>query len=446
MATRFNSKSSPRYGVSGIADKTHQDSPDLSIPPVGIEDVDVSLFNLFEKEIPLQVSGDNSTPKKVPVIFASGEKWAMLKKYQAIRDRNGSLILPLVTILRNSIAQDTTNDIVGRGINQQTNEIVIRRRLDKSDRSYQNLINRYLVKNQKNVATNSYREHLSDQLLTNRSVGEDQDDPTIIEGGWLADIKSKNIYETIVIPSPRFCSIKYDVTLWTQYTQHMNQLLEQIMSSFLPQGNAWRLDTPKGYWFIATVDGSFDPETNFEALEQEERLVRHKFSVNVNAYIFAGNAPGINVPIKRYVSSPVVTFDTGLEPSVGLGMSKTANTTGNPFLGSDDPTLPLSNDKNRRLDQRNTGTRLYDPKNDNLASTDPALASRAAQQYNPVYTKVVSQDSTGKQIVKYNRSYRVTAASGETVVKPASEFVSKPGIATADAILGGLTYESGNDL
>jgi hypothetical protein len=81
-----------------------------------------------------------------------------------------------------------------------------------------------------------------------------------------------------------------------------------------------------------------------------------------------------------------------------------------------------------------------------LATTDPALNARAAQQYNPVYTKVVSQDSTGKQVIKYDRSYRVTAASGETVLKPASDFVSKPGIATADAILGGLTYESGNDL
>ena len=89
MATRFNSKSSPRYGVSGIADKTHQDSPDLSIPPVGIEDVDVSLFNLFEKEIPLQVSGDNSTPKKVPVIFASGERWKLTR--EDLRDENRNI-------------------------------------------------------------------------------------------------------------------------------------------------------------------------------------------------------------------------------------------------------------------------------------------------------------------------------------------------------------------
>ena len=168
MPTRFNSKSQAKFGVTGINTDNHQGTPDLSIPPVGIEDADVALFKLFENEIKLQINGDNGDPKKVPVIFATGEKWAILKKKRALRDRNNTLILPLLTIARNSITQDFTTDITGRGINQQTGEIVIRRRLDKSDRNYQNLINRFLLKNQKNVATNPELEHVDNQLLTDR--------------------------------------------------------------------------------------------------------------------------------------------------------------------------------------------------------------------------------------------------------------------------------------
>ena len=442
MPTRFNSNSIPRFGVSGIADKTHQGSPEFVIPSVGIEDVDVALFNLFEKEISLKVSSDNATPKKVPVIFASGEKWAMLKKRRALRDNNNSLILPLLTIMRNSVSQDSASDIAGRGINQQTGEIVIRRRLDKSDRNFQNLVNRFLIRNQKNLATNDRRPHLEDQLLTDREVGADADEPYVLDGAWLADVKRKNIYETIVIPAPQFCTLNYEITMWTQYTQHMNQLLEQIMSSFLPQANSWRLDTAKGYWFIANVDNnSYDPENNYDDMSQDERMIKYKFSVTVKAYVFAGTSPGTNIPIKRYVSSPIISFDTGLEPP-GDSLPTIKDIVNDPYLGSDDPTLPLSDARSFRNDQRQSGTRLYDPHADQLSTLDPALSTRSSQQSSRLYRQITTQSPQGNPVKTYARVYRVSSATGETVIKPATDFDSKPHPATADSLLGGLTYES----
>jgi len=439
MPTRFNSNSKTRFGVSGINLNSHQGAADLTIPSVGIEDVDVALFKLFENEIKLQVGGDNSDFKKVPVIFATGEKWAILKKKGALRDKNNSLILPLLTISRTSISQDFSSDIVGRGINQQTGEIVIKRRLDKSDRGYQNLINRFLLRNQKNVATNPSLEHIDDQLLTDRKVGEDSSDQIIQDGAWLADIKDNNIYETIVIPSPQFYNVTYDVTMWTQYTQHMNQLLEQLVSSFLPQANSWKLDTPKGYWFLATVNNnSYDPESNLDELGQEERVIKYKFTVNVKAYIFASQYANEGVPIKRYVSSPIISFETNVLG--GVINNEAGSLITNPFLGSDDPTLPLADAANRRIDQRNTnGTLLYDPKDATL-SEDPARRMRIPQtyQFEPVYRKTPNGG--------YVRVYPVNQASGESVIKPASQIGSTPVPLTVDALLGGLSYHiSGED-
>jgi hypothetical protein len=423
MPTRYNSKSQSRFNVPGLSSGYDSISaPDLVIPSVGIEDVDVALFNLFDKEIPFQVGGNGVDLKKVPVIFAAGEKWALLKNGRALRDRNGTLILPLITIMRTSIVQETGNDITGRGINQQTGEIVVQRRLDKSDRGYQNLINRLLLNNQTNLAVTPI-DGVDGQITTDRKIGDLASDPNVNDGALLFPDKRNNIYETIVLPSPQFYSAIYEIAMWTQYTQHMNQLIEQLMSSFLPQGNAWRLDTPKGYWFVATVEGNtYNAENNFDDMSQTERAIKLKFTVNVPGYILATQVPGAPVPIKRYVSSPIISFDVGLKESERVG---TIGIDG-PFLGSDDPTLPLDSSPNKRSDQRQTqSTRLY-PNIDEQNPEDPALKSLPRGADTTKYKRVTGLDKNGKTVSKYVRIVSTNRFSGETVF-------------AADADLGGLT-------
>ena len=114
MTTRFNSRSVTNYDIPGLETAMDGPSSTLTIPSCGIEDVDLSLFNLFDKEIPFQVTTDDGI-KPVPVIFAAGEKWALNKRKRAIRDKMNTLILPLITIVRTEISQDPTIDIAGRG-------------------------------------------------------------------------------------------------------------------------------------------------------------------------------------------------------------------------------------------------------------------------------------------------------------------------------------------
>ena len=219
----------------------------------------------------------------------------------------------------------------------------------------------------------------------------------------------------------------------------MNQLLEQVISSFLPQGNAWKLNTSKGYWFIATVDNnSYDPENNFDDLGQEERIIKYKFNINVKAYIFASQNPGNGIPIKRYVSSPIINFNIEL-PDQETESNKVID----PFIGSDDPTLPLDYQKNLRSDQRESGIGNYDPKDPSL-STDPAYASRANKQNISQYRKIVLKTIDGKNAVNYIRVYNVNKSSGESIVKPNSNNSSSTSL-NAEALLGGLTYHTTKD-
>lgn len=419
MPTRFNSRSVPRFNVPGLPtgyDGTASGTS-LSIPAVGIEDVDAALFNLFDKELTFQVSTSDKNRedlKRVPVIFSSAEKWALAKRSRGLRDLNGSLILPLITVIRTTIQQTPVDDITGRGVNQQTGEIVIRRRLDRSDRGYQNLINRLSIDHQSNLAVATGRQD-DGQLSTLRATGDLVDDPVVVSGGLMVSDRKNNVFETLVVPAPQFFTSIYEVTFWSQYTVQMVQLLETLITSFLPQGNAWQLNTPNGYWFIATVDGNvYNSENNADDMSQEERIIKHKFTVKVPGYILASKVPGAPIPIKRYVSSPTVSFDVGLN----AGEQPGDDSIDDPFLGADDPTLPMTDSGGRRRDQRRVGqTRLY-PNVDDVPADDPARTSVPRGQALARYKKVKTLGRNGKEVISLVRVTSTNRFTGETTFAP----------------------------
>lgn len=416
MANRFNAQGKVTQGQRPLPTGYPEGATgDLVIPPVGLEDVDTALFRLFDKELPFAVgNASGGDLKKVPVIFAGGEKWAMLKQNRPLRDKSNSLILPLITIGRPNFSQDPSADIVGRGINQQTGEIVIRRRLDSADRNYQNIINKFLLRGQDNVAV-SPSVATGAQLSTLSDVGQLEEDPTIRKGGLLLSDRRNNVFETLVVPSPQFITVNYEVTIWTQYTHHMNQISETLLSSFLPQMRGWRLDTPKGYWFIARMsDSAFNFETNFDDMSQGERVIKQKFNVEVPAYVFASSAPGVPIPVKRYVSAPNISFTVGLPAGQQVPIdSQPALTIDDPFLGADDPTLPLADRDNGRPDRRRTGTSRFFASND-VDRDDPALRAQPRGTDPSQYTRVLVRGRDGKIRTEYVKVTNKNSFTGET--------------------------------
>lgn len=425
MATRFNSRSNERFGVAGLESGYNGTSvSSLTIPPVGVEDVDRALFKLFDSELNIQVHTSETNRQalmRVPVIFSAAEKWALVKRQKLVRDRNGSLILPLITVVRTSVEQSTEGDIAGRGINQQTGEIVIKRRLDALDRGHQGLINRMLLGHQANLAVSPTAADVG-QLATRNPVGSLSLDPIVSEGGLMLPDRRDNVWETIVVPAPQFFTATYDVTLWAQYNFQATQMIEHIIASFLPQANSWKLETSKGYWFIARVEGNaYVADNNFEEMSAEERIIKHKLTVKVPGYILASGVPGAPVPLRRYVSSPTVSFDVGVGADEELGIGQVEE----PFLGADDPTLPSEVAKNGRRDQRDSGrTRLY-PGKESISPHDPALKNRPRGTRPAKYKKVSFVGPDGRPGVRYVRVSSANRNVGESTF-------------SADDLLGGI--------
>lgn len=272
------------------------------IPPVGIEDADMALFRLFDKDIGFTVRVVEAANKEIQikkpyVIFATGERFAIAKKLRPPRDRNNTLMLPAISIRRTSIEQ-TSADITGRGINQFTGNLVIKRRLEKSDRDYQNFINKLGF------------ENLQNSFSTRRETGEHQNDVDVLQGGLLEKrVSLNNVWEIITVPQPQFFTATYEVVFWTSFTQHMNYLIETFISSFLPNDRIHKLVTDKGYWFLAYTQDQFANQENIDDFTEDERILRYSFNVQVRGYIFAPQHPTNAVPVRRWISSPTVVFD-----------------------------------------------------------------------------------------------------------------------------------------
>lgn len=312
--TRQNIPQDPRNPKDHL-DSGYENSPslDFTIPPVGIEDIDIAIHRLFDKTIGFNTfaMSANKGPqniKKPYVIFATGERFALAKRLKPPRDKNKVLILPAISIRRTAIEQ-SPDDILSRGMNGRTGVLTIKRKLSSEDRDYQNLVNKQGLKHLQNV--------LSGLPTSTRPTGDDNNTLEVIQGGLLENrISANNIYEIITIPQPQFFTAKYEIVFWTNYTQHMTYMIQTYMNSFLPQFRGHKLETDKGYWFLAYTEDAFSNGENIDQFEGEERLIKYTFSINVKGYLLVAQAPTDAVPVRKWISAPNIIFDVAIANDV----------------------------------------------------------------------------------------------------------------------------------
>jgi hypothetical protein len=86
----------------------------------------------------------------------------------------------------------------------------------------------------------------------------------------------------------------------------------------------------KGYNFIAETDEEFNNEDNIEELDEEKKLVRYTFSLNVKAFLlFGSDINNEDVLVKRKILTPIVNFEV-LDDSESGGTTKIETKT-NPY-------------------------------------------------------------------------------------------------------------------
>jgi hypothetical protein len=301
-----------------VIKKFEGDNPpeDFDFPSIGIEDIDRAVFKLFDAKLNFQTTQKKES-KKVPVVFASGERFALTRRKNPIRDKNNALILPLISIIRNDI--DFSADQKGKGTaisfrNQPS--YTIKKRLSKKDRNYQNVINKIGLTNQKNVS--SRRAFVLNDIVPGNVAKNDEqasrrngNNISFSSQAGLINLDASlgnNIFEIIDIPYPEFIAITYEVTFWTQYIQQANQMMETLIFNFDGQGQEIAMKTDTGYELIAFFETSFTNASNFDNYSDDERIVKNSISLTIPGYILNPKNPGLPNLARSYFSAPTIDF------------------------------------------------------------------------------------------------------------------------------------------
>ena len=232
---------------------------EVPFQPSTIETIDYAIFDYLDNSLDLRAV-TNKGWNKVPIIWTSTERVFQIKHDKGLRDNEGALILPIITIERSAFVKD-----LNRKGSFQANipffnavkggSVVVGRRI-KQDK------------------TSEFAN--ADQ---NRRYGRDR-----VETGFVRAKKNKKIvYETIMMPQPVYVNITYSIILRTEYQMQMNQLLQPFMTR--PGGITSIILKKDGHSYEAFVDGNISLNNNITSMDQEERKYETKININVLGYL-----------------------------------------------------------------------------------------------------------------------------------------------------------------
>jgi hypothetical protein len=225
---------------------------------IGLYDVDAAIKWHLENVIQVQVN-TNQGSKKVPVIYATPEKWAGVQTQGYLRDNNHKIVTPVIVLNRTGFEQRQ---------DYMKNEVL------------KNEGNQWIFE-RKYSSKNKYTPF---DVLTN----------------------TKPIKEYYAMDIPRFIHITYDIICWTEFLEQMNDLVEQIMFF---NGTAFG-DTQKFPTMISAP--SFELSNDIG----NDRFVKAKFQFTTKAYLInedARNRPTIQ---KLIPANKVVVNFTEISPSI----------------------------------------------------------------------------------------------------------------------------------
>lgn len=196
---------------------------------IGLQDIDHTLFYYFENIIRPQIE-ENGELVKVPVMYANPERWAAIQKQGFLRDKKRKIMTPLVAFRRTGISKDDT--------------MVVDKIDPMQPKLHQQFQSRYT------------KENRYDKFSA------------------LTGITPKKEMFNVAIPD--YVVLDYEFTIWTSFTDQMNNIIEKIQWS---EGSYW--GEPGKFRFRATIE-SFEDASEYDG---NQRKIKTNFSVSLRGYL-----------------------------------------------------------------------------------------------------------------------------------------------------------------
>ena len=279
-------------------------------PEVTLLDMDSAIMFYFDEVIQPSVK-DNGENVKVPIMYASPERWKAIQRDGFMRDKKRQVITPVIVYRRTSIEKD---DMIPQDKLDANNPHIFY----TFEKKFSN-INRY--------------DNFHTQIGT---------------------LPQKEYYN---VTFPDYVVLTYDFIIWTSYIEQMNKIVERVVYS---DGAYW------GHPDKMRFRSSVDTFTDATEISDTERLVRTNFSVTLRGYLLPkGNFDHRSTTQKFITPKKVIIgaetdftvnknvgrsgqfreelsdeVSTGAKPSTGdIGV-----TVSNPFIISAGTGVTLSND------------------------------------------------------------------------------------------------------
>lgn len=232
-------------------------------PPVQtitLETIDQAVKDWFDRTVDAHVTHPNGDRKKVSVGWSAGERWVSGRQRKGIRDNNGVLILPIISIRRSGIEPSPTMSALGT----ETPVLQVAKRITQKTN---NLVN----------------------LMAKRE-------------GQFRTPAQPVVYEVTTIPFPDRNILTYEVQVQAQYIVQMNTILEKVFheldiaKSFVaPFDNDGRhpqigedFEKRKKIdrdYVVGFFDSTVNDGGNFEEFTDQERIVRWNTTIRVPAVL-----------------------------------------------------------------------------------------------------------------------------------------------------------------
>lgn len=235
----LNSQINPSYGDKPPiheykrAEDVSMRGEDLKDISVGLEDIDGAILYYFQEVIRPYVINEGSK-QNIPVIFADAERWKTAQKDGLYRDKDGRIMLPIITIRRDNLERNRS----------------LSHKLDG------NTVNIFQTYEKKYTNKNQYDNF---SVLTNR-------------------VPVKEFYNVVV---PDYYTLTYTCVIYTSFYEDINKIIEDI---------SFRADSywgePGKFLFKARID-SF-PITN-EINDGIDRRFLSSFNLIMNGYLTPSN-------------------------------------------------------------------------------------------------------------------------------------------------------------
>ena len=296
------------YSYTGI-ENANDIIKDIIVEPSNLETIDYAFFNFVDDKISIHTQ-TNKGWKKVPLIWASPERAFFTKEKKELYDLDGTLIYPIMSIERTSIAKNLNKKGKYFGaapfmIEESENHggrIMIGRRI-VSDKT-----NNFSVADNRKKFGNTYR--------------------TPKRQSYYPKTEKKNnkiVVETLYMPQPVYISLDYTLTLKSNYQQQMNQMLQP----FITLGghiNSFLIEH-EGHSYEVFMQSEFGHTNNITSYNDEERNYQIQVKFNILGYVIGEgdgqkrpkiirreNAVEVKIPRERVLYGDSQQFD----PSSGF--------------------------------------------------------------------------------------------------------------------------------